>query len=161
MLDPYGDLLPDASIPPKTAGNLCAHRTRRFTGTLPAEVTPIAMPLDFSTLIFRADKFSPTGENQIEEAEAFRRSLKSQTLSDYLKNPRGGATKILPEILFSVPFKTTADDLIAHAPIAFLRQLQRAVEVHQYATPVPVRTGSTEPVQQLVRQPECKQVRVQ
>ena len=27
-----------------------------------------------------------------------------------------------------MPFKTTADDLIAHDPIAFLRQLQRAVE---------------------------------
>jgi hypothetical protein len=33
----------------------------------------------------------------------------------------------VPEILLSVPFKTTADDLIAHDPIAFLRQLQRAV----------------------------------
>ena len=33
----------------------------------------------------------------------------------------------MPEFFFSVPFKTTADDLIAHDPIAFLRQLQRAV----------------------------------
>jgi hypothetical protein len=85
------------------------------------------LPVNFSALIFRADKHSPTGENQIGEAEAFRKSLKAQTLSDYLKNPRGGATKIVPEILLSVPFKTTADDLIAHDPIAFLRQLQRAV----------------------------------
>ncbi len=29
MLDPYGDVF-DAGIPPKTAGNLCAHRTRIY-----------------------------------------------------------------------------------------------------------------------------------
>jgi len=37
-------------------------------------------------------------------------------------------TEIVPEIFLAAPFKTTADDLIAHAPISFLRQLQRAVE---------------------------------
>jgi hypothetical protein len=129
MLDPYGSLLPaSASIPPKTPGIYALIGPGGFTGTLPAGVTPITLPLNYSTLAFRADKFSPTGENQIKQAEAFRRALKSQTLSDYLENPLGGATTILPEIFFSVPFKTTADDLIAHAPIAFLRQLQRAVE---------------------------------
>jgi Protein of unknown function (DUF1214) len=87
------------------------------------------MPLDFSSLIFRADKFSPAGEDQTKEAQAFRKSLKTQTLSDYVNNPSGGTmTKIVPEIFLAAPFKTTADDLIAHAPIAFLRQLQRAVE---------------------------------
>ncbi len=85
------------------------------------------LPVNFSALLFRADKFSSTNVNQIKQADAFRRALKSQTLSDYLKHPRAGATKIVPEILFSVSFKTTADDLIAHDPIAFLRQLQRAV----------------------------------
>jgi len=127
MLDPYGDIF-DAGIPqgvpPTTAGTF-ALTGPEFTGTLPKGVTPIAMPLDFSTLIFRADKFS--GDvNQIEQADAFRRSLKTQTLSDFVSNPTGGTvTKIVPEILTSVPFKTTADDLIAHDPIAFLRQLQR------------------------------------
>jgi hypothetical protein len=43
----------------------------------------------------------------------------------------------VPEILFSVPFKTTADDLIAHDPIAFLRQLQRAVESDHTPPPSP------------------------
>jgi hypothetical protein len=127
MLDPYGDIF-DAGIPPKTAGTF-ALTGPGFTGTLPAEVTPIAMPLDFSTLIFRADKFSPAGEDQTKEAQAFRTSLKTQTLSDYVNNPSGGTmTQIVPEIFLAAPFKTTADDLIAHAPIAFLRQLQRAVE---------------------------------
>ncbi len=127
MLDPYGDIF-DAGIPPQTAGNF-ALTGPGFTGALPEEVTPIAMPLDFSTLIFRADKFSPAGEDQTKEANAFRKSLKTQTPIDYANNPSGGTkTVIVPEILLAAPFKTTADDLIAHAPIAFLRQLQRAVE---------------------------------
>jgi hypothetical protein len=125
MLDAYGDVLP-ASIP-KTPGSYALIGPGGFTGTLPAEVTSIAIPVNFAALIFRADKFSPTGENQIAQADAFRRSLRSQTLSDYLENSSGGATKILPEILFAVPFKTAADNLIAHDPIAFLMQLQRAV----------------------------------
>jgi hypothetical protein len=127
MLDPYGSLLPASASIPKTPGSYALIGPEGFTGTLPTDVTPITLPVDFSALIFRADKFSPTGENQIKQAAAFRRALKSQALSDYLKNPSGGATKILPEILFSVPFKTTADNLVAHTPIAFLRQLQRAV----------------------------------
>lgn len=127
MLDPYGSLLPASASIPKTPGRYALIGPGGFTGTLPQGVTPISLPLNYSFLAFRADKFSPTNENEIKQAEAFRRALKSQTLSDYLKHPSGGATKILPEILFSVPFKTTADDLIAHNPIAFLRQLQRAV----------------------------------
>jgi hypothetical protein len=128
MLDPYGDLLSDSASIPKKPGSYALIGPGGFTGTLPTEVTSsIMLPVNFSALIFRADKFSPNGENQIKEADAFRRSLKAQTLGDYLKHPRGGATKIVPEILLSVPFKTTADDLIAHDPIAFLRQLQRAV----------------------------------
>ena len=128
MLDPYGDLLPASASIPKTPGSYALIGPGGFTDTLPAKVTPIAIPLNVSALLFRADKFSPTGENQIAEADAFRRSLTSQTLSDYLENPSAGAAKILPEFLFAVPFKTTADDLIAHNPIAFLTQLQRAVK---------------------------------
>ncbi|MGH7045676.1 MAG: DUF1214 domain-containing protein [Stellaceae bacterium] len=124
-LDPYGDVLP-ASIP-KAPGSYALIGPGGFTGTLPKGVTSILLPVNFSALIFRADKFSPNNENQIKQADAFRRLLKAQTLTDYLKNPRGGATKIVPEIVFSVPFKTTADNLIARDPIAFLRQLQRAV----------------------------------
>jgi hypothetical protein len=136
MLDPYGDIF-DAGIPPQTTGTF-ALTGPGFTGTLPAEVTPIAMPLDFSTLIFRADKFSPAGEDQTQEAQAFRTTLKTQTLSDYVNNPSGGTTtKIVPEILLAAPFKTTADDLITHDPIAFLRQLQRAVESDKTPLPSP------------------------
>ncbi|MBV8093683.1 MAG: DUF1254 domain-containing protein [Acetobacteraceae bacterium] len=127
MLDPYGDLLSASPPIPKTPGTYALIGPGGFTGTLPAEATRIEMPLNVSALIFRADKFSPTGENQIAQAEAFRRSLKSQALSEYLQDPEGGAARIVPEILLAVPFKTTADALIAHDPIAFLTQLQRAV----------------------------------
>jgi hypothetical protein len=133
MLDPYGDLLPASPPIPKMPGSY-ALIGPGFTGTVPADITPIAMPLDFSTLIFRADKFSPAGQDQSAQADAFRRSLKTQTLN----NPLGGTTtKIVPEILTAVPFKTTADDLIAHDPIAFLRQLQRAVESDKTPPPSP------------------------
>jgi hypothetical protein len=124
-LDPYGEIF-QTELQPQTTG-VCGLTGPGFAGTLPEGITPIAMPLNFSTLIFRADKFSSTGENQIEEATTFRASLKMQPLSEYSTNPTGGATKIFPEIVFVVPFKTTADELIAHAPVTFLRQLQRAV----------------------------------
>jgi hypothetical protein len=117
MLDPYGDLLPASTSIPKAPGSYALIGPGGYTGTLPTGATPIMLPVNFSALIFRADKFSPTNQNQIKEADAFRRSLTTSA----------GAAKIVPEILFSVPFKTTADDLIAHDPIAFLRQLQRAV----------------------------------
>jgi hypothetical protein len=124
-LDPYGDIF-ESGIQPQTPGTY-GFTGPGWTGTLPAGVTPIAMPLDFTTLIFRADKFSASGEDQKAEAERFRASLKTQTLSDYLNDPSGGATSILPEVAFAVPFKTTADELIAKDAITFLQQLQTAV----------------------------------
>jgi hypothetical protein len=126
MLDAYGDVL-STSIP-KSPGSYALIGPGGFTGTLPAELTPIAIPVSFSALIFRADKFSPSGEDQMAQADAFRRSLKTQTLSAYLENASGGtAARIVPEILFAAPFKTAADALVARDPIAFLTQLQRAV----------------------------------
>jgi hypothetical protein len=100
MLDAYGDVLP-ASIP-KTPGSYALIGPGGFTGTLPTELTSIAIPVNFSTLIFRADKFSPTGENQIAQADAFRRSLKTQTLSDYLESSSGGtAARAFSELVES------------------------------------------------------------
>lgn len=65
--------------------------------------------------------------DQTAEAKQFRASLKTQTLSDFLNDPSGGATLILPEIAFVIPFKTLADTLIAKDPIGFLKQFQTAV----------------------------------
>jgi hypothetical protein len=124
-LDAYCGVF-DSGIPRQTAGTF-ALTGPGFSGELPPGVTRIPIPLNFPTLIFRADKFAATGENQIAQAEQFRSSLRLQTLSGYLKNPSQGHTLVLPEVAFSVPFRRTADALIADAPITFLRQLKVAV----------------------------------
>ncbi len=124
-LDPYGDIF-QTGIPSMTPGTY-ALTGPGFTGTLPAGITPIAMPLDISVLIFRADKFSSTGQDQTSEAEQFRTSLRLQTLSDYIDDPSGGTAWILPEVAFAIPYKTIADNLATRDPITFLRQLQTAV----------------------------------
>jgi hypothetical protein len=87
-LDPYGDIF-DSGIPAQTPGTY-ALTGPGYAGTLPSEVTQISMPLDVCVLIFRADKYSSTGEDQIAEAEKFRKSLKLQALSGYVSDPSGG-----------------------------------------------------------------------
>jgi hypothetical protein len=130
-LDPYGDVF-DSGIQANAPG-IYALTGPGFTGTLPAGVTQIAMPLDYSELIFRADKFSSSGEDERTAAEEFRVNLETQPLCAYTHSPcpagtsPGGRTLILPEAAFAVPYKTIADGLIAKAPMTFLQQLQTAV----------------------------------
>ena len=62
-----------------------------FSGTLPPNVIPVAMPLNAMTLIFRADRSSSNGD-QTDQANAFRAQFQLQTLCQYLSNPSGGAT---------------------------------------------------------------------
>ena len=125
-LDPYGDVF-DSGVPSQTPGTYAFIGPGGFSGTLPAGITSITNPLNFSTLIFRADKFSASGVDQTAGATQFRASLMLQTLSDFTNNPAGGATDVLPEIAFAVPFKLIADNLIAQDPIEFLKELQTAV----------------------------------
>ena len=134
-LDSYCDVFP-SGIPdgaPPVAGGTYALTGPAWTGTLPQEVTHhVQMPVNFPTLVFRIDKYHavdpPDYENQINQAELFRLLLRLQTLSDYMDCPNyGGRTQLLPEIVFSIPFKTVADAEIANDPIAFLQQLQTAV----------------------------------
>jgi hypothetical protein len=124
-LDPYGDIF-DSGIPAQTPGTY-ALTAPGYTGTLPTGITQISMPLDVCVLIFRADKYSSTGEDQIAEAEKFRKTLKLQALSGYLSDPSGGESWVLPEVAFAIPYKTIADNLITRAPITFLKELQTAV----------------------------------
>ena len=129
-LDPYGDIFPVLQPQaPGAPGVVYALTGPGFSGTLPPGVIPVAMPLNAMNLIFRADKFSPAPDSvdQTDQANTFRNQLQLQTLSDYLSNPSGGATKLLPESNFAFPFKLTADELIARTPILFLRTLQLAV----------------------------------
>jgi hypothetical protein len=122
-LDPYGTVL-DTAISGAGRFGLVGPG---YTGPLPGGVTRTPVRYDYTTLIFRIDKFSGAGVDQTAEALAFRRALKLQPLSAYLSDPAGGGTQVVPEVVFSVPFKTTADRLASQRPIAFLRQLQRAV----------------------------------
>jgi hypothetical protein len=120
VLDPYGNEI-KTEIPPQATGAF-AFTGPNFSGMLPHGVTGVPMPINYPALYVRAVKL-----NQIERAERFRAALKSQPLSQYLINPNGGAAKILPEILFALPFKTMADVAIKEDPISFLKTLQIAV----------------------------------
>lgn len=136
LLDPYGNIYP-SPIPSKPSGAktkkaVYALVPQGYTGRVPRRAARVTMPLDVMFLIFRADKFSGTTD-QTSQASAFRAALKLQPLTGYYKNPRGGATNVLPEAYFAVPFKTIADISIRFHSIGFLRQLQTAV--HSSITP--------------------------
>jgi hypothetical protein len=124
-LDPYGDVLQTNLV----AGQPGTYALTGpgWSGTLPSGITAIPVPLNRFALLFRIDKYSADGTNQIAEARSFRRSLRSQTFTSYEMDPTAGEPLILPSAAFAVPFKTVADALVANNPIAFLRQLQRAV----------------------------------
>jgi hypothetical protein len=101
-----------------------------WVGTLPSNATAFHVQDNYSELLLRADKFSKQGNtyvNMTAQAEAFRRNVKAQGLSEYLKNPTQGATDILPERNFATPLKTLADGLVARDPIVFLHMMQEAV----------------------------------
>ena len=101
-----------------------------WAGTLPQGITRVDVQDNYTELLFRADKFVLNGSSYVDmtrEAEKFRRKVMAQSLSDYLKNPRKGATDIEPEHDFATPIKLVADALIAIDPIEFLRQTQDAV----------------------------------
>lgn len=101
-----------------------------WAGTLPQGITRVDVQDNYTELLFRADKFVLNGSSYVDmtrEAEKFRRKVMAQSLSDYLKNPRKGASDIEPEHDFATPIKLIADTLIATAPIEFLRQTQDAV----------------------------------
>lgn len=121
-LDTYGHTF---SLIPKQPG-LYALTDPGYAGEIPDGATRIDMPFKHMVLIFRADKYTGTTSEK-KEAEKFRRSLLLQTLSGYQGDPQGGATLILPEVIFAAPFKTAADALAIKKPIQFLQQLQVAV----------------------------------
>lgn len=136
-LDPYGTIF-EPGIPSKSSGTIVPETVYAlippgYAGSLPVGAIPVEIPFDVSMLIFRIDRFSPSGEDQTEEATSFRGALRLLPLSDYMADPAGGATHIVPAIDTAVPFKTTADALLRFDPIEFLRQLQTAV--HSANTP--------------------------
>jgi hypothetical protein len=136
-LDLFGNSF-DSGVPSHAAGSTLPTTVYAlvgpgYTGAIPAGSTRIQMPYNVSTLIFRADRAAPNGDDNTQAAEQFRAALQIQTLADYNLNPAAGATSIFPEIYFAAPFKTAADTLARWAPIRFLTQMQ--VAVHSSATP--------------------------
>ncbi|MBV8708138.1 MAG: DUF1254 domain-containing protein [Acidobacteriaceae bacterium] len=131
ILDHYGDIVPSVIKAPAT-GTFVLYGPG-FNGTLPAAPTPVPLPLNYMTLIFRVDKFKD-GVDMTSEADKFRRSVSSQPLCLYQgqtcpqDTPSLGPAHIVPEAVFAFPFKTLADSLIATDPIFFLRMLQIAVQ---------------------------------
>ena len=124
QLDGFGDIF--AGIPNLQPG-VYGLTPPGWVGDLPPEVIRIPVPYTVSELIFRADKFSPSGQDMTEEAELFRRSLHVASLSDYETDHNAGAAEIVPEADFAAPLKQTADQLVANDAITFLTQLQTAV----------------------------------
>jgi hypothetical protein len=104
-----------------------------WQGTLPAGVTRLTVPDPVTLWIFRADKYSPTGQNYIPEATTFRAGLRLAPLANYLADPNAGAPKILPLFpSFAFSFKLAEDIAATRTPQLFLRTTQQAV--HDPAT---------------------------
>jgi len=79
-----------------------------WTRTLPAGVTPIAVPYNTTQWYIRADRYSPNGLGPA-AARNFVRQLRLTTLSEWEQNPLAGATKVVSELLYGVPYKGIAD----------------------------------------------------
>ena len=137
-LDRYNDIFDSHSaLPANTSGTYVLYGPGFDPNSLPKTVTPVPLPFNYMTLIFRADRFKRVNDVEQDlttEADTFRRAMSTMPLCAFLGQncpagvPSGGPTRIVPEIAFALPFKTIADSLIALDPIAFLRQLQRAVD---------------------------------
>ena len=129
VVDPYGNVF---NFKTKFPAGLYAFEGPQgydnSQGPLPKGATMIEVPVDHPTIVFRADKYSSNGQDQTSEADTFRRSLKLQSLSDYLlPDPPPSETVIEPETNYAFPLKTVADTEIAKIPLLFLAQLKAAV----------------------------------
>jgi hypothetical protein len=128
QLDVYGNIFTtELSSNPPSAGGIYGFVERGSFDKLPEGVTRIELPYSFTTIAIRIDKFSSSGENQIEAANVFRSSLSMQPLADYDPSGKSGRTLVLPLFLFSPSVKLMADEGLAKWPEAFLTTLQEAM----------------------------------
>ncbi|MBV9422273.1 MAG: DUF1214 domain-containing protein [Solirubrobacterales bacterium] len=124
-LDVFGDVF-KTNIQPQTPGTY-GLVPAGFTGTLPPGVTEVQVPYPLTTWIIRADKYSSTNQNQIDQATAFRASLRLASLPTYESNPSAGATTILPQAAFALRMKAIADDAVRFHTTHFFRVVQAAL----------------------------------
>ena len=147
LLDRYGDILApeDESSPASsfrfTAGNTYVLNGPGFSGLpsgAPSNAIPVSVSADRPVIIFRMDKYvggtgktdpthDPAYHSEIQDAETLRRTIQLQSLANYVVDPTGGQTQIIPESTYAVPLKSIADLEIDLAPTLFLNQLQSAV----------------------------------
>ncbi len=124
-LDVFGDVF-KTNIQPQTPGTY-GLVPAGFTGTLPPGVTEIQVPYPLTTWIIRADKYSSSGQNQVDQATAFRTSLRLASLQTYESNPSAGAATILPQAAFALRMKAIADDTVLFHTTHFFRVVQAAL----------------------------------
>ncbi len=129
VLSPYGDIYNfNTSFPAGVYAFVGPSGYDNSQGPLPVGATEIHVPVDNPTIIFRADKYAPDGQNLTSVADTFRRDLQLQSFSNYLlPTPPDAKTKIKSQLTFAFPFKTVADTEIRNTPLLFLNQLKEAV----------------------------------
>jgi hypothetical protein len=128
QLDVYGSIFStELSSNPPSGGGIYAFVAQGYKGKLPRKSTRIEMPYTFTTIAIRTDKHSPTGEDLIAAANAFRSKLSLQTLDNYDPSGESGRTLVLPLFLFAPSVKLMADEGLAKSPEAFLTTLQEAM----------------------------------
>ena len=124
-LDVFGDVF-NTTIKSQTSGTY-GLVSAGWKGKLPPGVTKIEVPYPVTTWIIRADKYSSTGQNQVDQATAFRGSLRLASLPAYEQDPTAGATTIVPEAFFALRMKAVADDAVRFHTTHFFRVLQAAL----------------------------------
>ena len=124
-LDVFGDVF-QTNIQPQTPGTY-GLVPAGWKGTLPPGVTEVQVPYPVTTWIIRADKYSSANQNQIDQATAFRASLRLASLQAYENDPSAGATTIVPEATYALRMKAIADDAVESHTTSFFRVLQAAL----------------------------------
>jgi hypothetical protein len=124
-LDVFGDVF-KTTIQPQTAGTYGLVPVG-YTGTLPPGVTEVQVPYPVTTWIIRADKYSSTGQNQTQQASAFRATVRLASLPTYETDPSAGATTIAPQSNYALRMKAIADDAVRFHTTRFFRVLQAAL----------------------------------
>ena len=124
-LDVFGDQFKN-NIPPLTSGTY-GLVPAGYKGTLPRGVTKIEVPYPLTTWIIRADKYSSTNQNQVDEAKAFRTSLRLASLPTYESDPSAGPAKIFPQAVFAPRVKAITDDAVRFHTTHFFRVVQAAL----------------------------------
>lgn len=137
QLDGFGTIL-DTGLVPNTAGGTYALVGPNFTGVLPNGVTEIKVPQSWTQLIIRIDKYSNNGRGYTDvqtDAEDFRTSVQLKPLSEWMNNPNGGATIVLPLSSFGTSVKNLVD-LMAQTQTESLLKTMQVITASTSTTPL-------------------------